>query len=133
MMVQRPSRTDHPTAAARLLDAVCAREFDDALGCLREDAVLRAVLPPRFLEATGREEIVGWFRTWFGAANEFEVVDRSHAEVAGRARLTWRFGLSPHPGNGDPRRHVIEQTLFCDEEDGAVTAIDLLCSGFRMD
>lgn len=134
-MAQRPSPTDgaalRSTTAEQLLDAICARDFERAGSCLDDDAVLRAVLPPRFLEASGRDEILGWFRKWFEQAQTFRVLDRSHADVAGRARIAWRFELSPHPGTDDPADHLIEQTLYCDEHNGAITAIDLLCSGFR--
>ena len=81
-MVQPPSPTDGPAptqnAAARLLDAICARDFERAATCLDDAAVLRAVLPPQFLEASGRDEILGWLRRWFEQADTFTVVDRSH-------------------------------------------------------
>lgn len=117
--------------AETLLDAMCARDFDRVVACLDPEVMMRAVLPPRFLEASGRDEVTSWFRKWFESAETFGELDRSATTVAGRSRITWRFEVSPHPGNGDPARQVIEQTLFCDERDGSITAIDLLCSGFR--
>ncbi len=119
------------TVTTQMLDAVCARDFDAAAGCLSADAQLRAVLPPRFLEAAGPDVIVGWLRTWFADATTFAVIDRSVGVVAGRDRLTWRFELAPHPGTGDTARHVIEQTMFCDIRDDRIERLDLLCSGFR--
>jgi hypothetical protein len=120
-----------PSSAVELLDAICSRDFDRATASLSESASLRALLPPRFLEAEGADEIVGWFRRWFEQAETFTVVDRDAGEVGGRNRLTWRFQLAPHPSNGDGTLHEIEQTLFCDVEDGKIQRIDLLCSGFR--
>lgn len=119
------------SVTTQLLDAVCARDFDAAADCLSVDVQLRAVLPPRFLEAAGPDDVVGWFRTWFADATTFAVIDRSVGVVAGRDRITWRFEVAPHPGTGDLASHVIEQTMFCDVRGGRIGRLDLLCSGFR--
>ena len=118
--------------ASELLDALCARDFDRLERCLSDEAQLRALLPPRFLEADGPAEIVGWFRRWFGQASTFTVVDRDAGAVGGRDQLRWRFRVAPHPTSGDTSVQEIEQTVFCDvAADGKVTRVDLLCSGFR--
>jgi hypothetical protein len=92
---------------------------------------MRAVLPPRIVEATGSDEVLQWFRRWYDTDQQADLVDCELGEVAGRARLSWRFRMSAHPVNGDPGSHLIEQVCFCDVEEGRIARIDLLCSGFR--
>lgn len=125
------SASDAPTAAEALVEAICTRDFAGLEALLSSDARLRGVLPPRMLEADGPAEILGWFRRWYEGAETFEVLDRTIDDVAGRTRASWRIGVTPHPVNGDPARHVIEQIVFCDASDGRIDQIDLLCSGFR--
>jgi hypothetical protein len=119
------------TTAIELRDALCARDFSSVGALLADDAVMRGLLPPRVIEATGRDEILGWFTKWFAGGDGFEVLGRDDETTAGRTRVTWRFRFDGHPVSGDAGTHEIEQTAFCDVVDGRVTRIDLLCSGFR--
>jgi hypothetical protein len=119
------------TAPAALLDAICDRDFDALASCLAPDAALRAVLPPRIVEAAGADEILRWFRRWYDTDHQVDLIDCELADVVGRARLSWRFRVAAHPVNGDPGPHLIEQVSYCDVEAGRITRIDLLCSGFR--
>jgi SnoaL-like protein len=117
--------------AIELRDALCERDFTAVAALLDEDAVMRGLLPPRTIEAKGRDEIVGWLTKWFAGGDGFEVLGRDDETTAGRTRVTWRFRFGSHPVSGEPGEHDIEQTAFCDSADGRVTRIDLLCSGFR--
>ena len=112
-------------------NALCERDFDAVAASFTEDAVLRGMLPARVIEATGRDEIMGWFRKWFANAEAFEVIDQSEATTGGRTRVTWRFRVGAHPVTGEAGVHVIEQTAYCDSTEAGITKIDLLCSGFR--
>ena len=115
----------------RFLDALCERDFDRVAACLSADVTLRAVLPPRFIDERGATEIMMWLRRWYDGPSQYQGLDRQIDTVAGRARLSWRMRAEPHPVNGDPRGHVIEQIVFCDHDGDTVTGLDLLCSGFR--
>jgi hypothetical protein len=117
--------------AIEFRDAMCVRDFSAAAGLLADNAVMRGLLPPRIIEATGPDEILGWLRKWFAEGDGFEVLDRGAETTAGRTRVTWRFRFDGHPVTGDAGAHDIEQTAFVDVVDGRITAIDLLCSGFR--
>ncbi|MDQ2651185.1 MAG: hypothetical protein M3Z03_16725 [Actinomycetota bacterium] len=121
---------DHGPAGA-LLDAICERDMVAVEALLATGATLRAVLPAKIVEAEGRDEVMPWLRKWYDGPVDYQLLDRSMADVAGRARLSWQMRASGHPVNGDPQPHQIEQTVFCDEDGGTVTRIDLLCSGFR--
>jgi hypothetical protein len=119
------------SAAIEFRDALCARDFAAVGALLAGDATMRGLLPPRVIEANGRDEILGWLTKWFAGGDGFEVLGRDDDVVAGRTRVTWRFRFGAHPVSGAAGAHDIEQTAFCDVEDGRVTRIDLLCSGFR--
>jgi hypothetical protein len=117
--------------AIELRDALCARDFSAVSALVDEDAVMRGLLPPRVIEANGRDEILGWLTKWFAGGDGFEVLGRDDETTAGRTRVTWRFRFTSHPVSGEAGDYDIEQTAFCDSSDGRVTRIDLLCSGFR--
>jgi hypothetical protein len=90
------------------------------------------MLPPGPMDWNGAEEVAGVFGSWFGDAEEFELVDAAVGEVGGRLHLSWRLRVRPAPfGIGDGW-HVIEQQAYADAAD-TIDTLDLLCSGFRPD
>jgi hypothetical protein len=90
----------------------------------------RALLPGGPSEWQGPGETADILRSWFGGAEQFEVIDAAVGEVAGRLQMTWRIRLRPAPfGIGDGW-HLIEQHAFADAGDN-IAALDLVCSGFR--
>lgn len=118
--------TDGP-AARRLLDAITSRDFASVEAALAAGAHMRALLPSGLVEVTGRDAIAERLRAWFGGANPFEVLSATAEPVAHRYGIGYRFRLRPPGARLDT---VIEQHLFCTAENGAVEAIDLLCTGF---
>jgi hypothetical protein len=119
-----------PVPADALIAAVCHREFDAMARLLTPDVKMRAVLPSRYLEAVG-DEVVAWFTRWFGSTERFEAIDARSDNIAGRARVQWRFHVAPHPVTSAPGWHEIEQVAFCDTSAGSISRIDLVCSGYR--
>ena len=119
-----------PVPADAFIAAVCDREFDAMQRLLAPDVRMRAVLPSRYLEAVG-EEVLGCFQHWFGTAERFEVIDAGSHNVAGTARVQWRFRAAPHPLTGTPGWYEIEQIAFCDTRAGSIARIDLVSSGYR--
>ena len=83
-------------------------------------------LPP----CPARDETADVFRSWFGTADRFEVVDATVGEIGGRLQMTWRLRLRPAPFDIGASWHVIEQHAFLDVAD-TISTIDLVCSGFR--
>jgi hypothetical protein len=135
MMRSNPAATPSadrmsPVPADALVAAVCEREFDTIGRLLTPNARMRAVLPSRYLEAVG-DEIVEWFTRWFGTAQRFEEIDARSDNIAGKARVQWRFHAAPHPVTGAPGWHEIEQVAFCETSAGSISRIDLVCSGYR--
>jgi SnoaL-like domain len=112
------------------LEALANRDFDQLAATLRSNVRFRALLPPGPMEWQGPEAVAETFHSWFGEAREFELVDATVGEVGGRLHLSWRLRVRPAPfGIGDGW-HVIEQHAYA-EADAAISALDLLCSGFN--
>jgi hypothetical protein len=108
------------------IEALATRDFEAMAGCLDTDVRLRALLPRGPCERRGRDEVVGQFRSWFGVADELELVDATVGEVGSRLYLRWRVGLAPVGAQG--RHRLVEQHAFATT--GAnISALDLLCSG----
>jgi hypothetical protein len=112
------------------LEALANRDFDQLAATLGSNVRFRALLPPGPIEWQGPEAVTEAFRSWFGEADEFELVDATVGEVGGRLHLSWRLRVRPAPfGIGDGW-HVIEQHAYA-EADAEIGALDLLCSGFN--
>jgi hypothetical protein len=112
------------------LEALANRDYGLMARTLGASVRLRAMLPPGPMDWEGPADVADVFRSWFGEAEDFELVDASVGEVGGRLHLSWRLRVRPAPfGIGDGW-HVIEQQVYADAGD-TITSLDLLCSGFR--
>jgi hypothetical protein len=112
------------------LEALANRDYQQMAATLAPQARFRAMLPPGPMNWDGADTISGVFSSWFGEAEDYELVDAAVGEVGGRLHLSWRLRIRPAPfGIGDGW-HVIEQQAYADAGD-TIDAIDLLCSGFR--
>ena len=112
------------------LEALAARDYVQMATALSPDVRFRAMLPPGPMDWNGADEVAGVFTSWFGDADDFELIDATVGEVAGRLHLSWRLRVRPAPfGIGDGW-HVIEQQAYVDAVE-TIDTLDLLCSGFR--
>jgi hypothetical protein len=118
------------SVAGSFLEGLTARDFEHLAGTLDPGVRLRALLPGGPGEWHGREAAAAVLRSWFGAAERFDVVDATVGEVAGRLQLVWRIRLRPAPFDLGDGWHLIEQHAFVDAAD-RITGVDLVCSGFR--
>ena len=130
------SVTDGPQPVARwsvggvFLEAFANRDYQQMAGTLSPDVRFRAMLPPGPMDWNGADEVAGVFSSWFGEAEDFELIDATVGEVGGRLHLSWRLRVRPAPfGIGDGW-HVIEQQAYADAGD-TIAALDLVCSGFH--
>ena len=131
-----PFESNTPTATGwsvggLFLEALAARDFTGMSECLEPAATMRALLPPGLVECHDATQIIESIRSWFGEAEEFEVLDGTVGEVGGRLHVAWRLRLRPTPW-GDDTWHVIEQQAYLRAGE-RIDAIDLLCSGFQPD
>ena len=117
-------------AAGQFIAGFAARDLDVVAGTLADDVRFRALLPRRFLDLEGRAAFRATLETWFGSADQWELVEAVLGEVAGRIHLRWRLRLS-RPDLG-PGTFVVEQQVYADAgSDGALRDVALLCTGFR--
>lgn len=114
------------------LEALTTRDYDQMASTLSAGVRFRAMLPPGPMDWSGAEEVAGVFASWFGDAEDFELLDATVGEVGGRLHLSWRLRVRPAPFDIGDGWHVIEQQAYADATE-TIEALDLLCSGFRPD
>jgi len=110
----------------RMVDALEAVDRTGLDAVLAEDVTLRASLPRRDVQCSGRAEaaelMLGWFRDGTGIVRVGHTVER----VADVWHVAWRFTLCEAGAD-----LVVEQHAYCTVAAGGIVAIRLLCSGFR--
>jgi hypothetical protein len=116
--------------AGAFLESLAVQDFAQLGGALAADARLRALVPSGLREWTGAEGIAGQFTRWFGATEDFELVEATVGEVGGRLHLHWRMRLrAERLGAG---WFTVEQQVYADtDESGRIVRLDLLCTGYR--
>ena len=124
MTARRSSATD---LGDQFVAALAERNFDRLAGTLAPDVQLRALIPPGPVQLSGAEAAAARFATWFGNSDRLELIHSGSDEVGDRLHVFYRLRVD-RPG--DPWR-IIEQHLFCAFDDRGITALDLVCSGFR--
>ena len=112
------------------LEALAIRDYALMARTLAPTVRFRAMLPPGPMDWEGAAEVAGVFSSWFGDANDFEVVDATVGEVGGRLHMSWRLRVRPAPFGIGEGWHVIEQQAYADAAQ-AIESLDLLCSGFH--
>jgi hypothetical protein len=118
--------------ASVFVDDLAGQDFRGLAECLAPDIRLRALLPGGPREWTGVPAVADRFARWFGDTEQHEVQDCAvdeALEVLGRIHLRWRFRLqAARLGAG---WFVVEQLAYADAgDDGRITGLDLLCSGY---
>ncbi|TML87950.1 MAG: hypothetical protein E6G06_16965 [Actinobacteria bacterium] len=126
---------DNPTVArwsvgGVFLEALANRDYQRMATTLAPGVRFRAMLPPGPMDWEGSEVVGGVFRSWFGEAEDFELIDATVGEVGGRLHLSWRLRVRPAPFDVGAGWHVIEQQAYADAGD-TIDSLDLLCSGFH--
>jgi TusA-related sulfurtransferase len=130
----RPARhADHTSrtraAAKRFVDAVAATDLHGMVAALAPDVRLRYLIPPGPGEIVGAAAVAAKYLQWFGAADAIRAQSVLVEPLAERISVRYRFLLHREGHEG---WEVIEQQAYLDIDDGLrITAIDLLCSGFR--
>ncbi len=114
------------------LEALANRDFQQLAATLSSSVRFRAMLPSGPMDWDGPKQVADAFGSWFGGAEDFELVDATVGEVGGRLHLSWRLRVRPAPFGMGGGWHVIEQQVYADATE-TIDALDLLCSGFRPD
>jgi TusA-related sulfurtransferase len=95
--------------------------------CFHHDVRMRAIVPSGFQELSGAPAVIAKLNSWFEDAESIQVLQKNVYRVADRLHVRYRFRT--HYSNGET--DIIEQDAYFDLLEGAIAAIDLLCSGFR--
>lgn len=123
---------EHRAVASAFVDGLAAQDFSRLTESLAPDVRLRALLPGGPREWSGAEAVADRFARWLGDTEQHEVQDRAVddvLDVLSRVHLRWRFRLqAARLGAG---WFVVEQHAYADVgDDGLITGLDLLCSGY---
>ena len=115
---------------ARFLEAFTDRDYERLAAALSSTVHFRALLPPGPREEDGPEAVADFFRSLFGSAEDFELLDATLGAVAHRLHLSWHLRLRPAPFDIGEEWHTVEQQAFATlGAGGTIEALDLLCSG----
>jgi hypothetical protein len=114
---------------AMVVAALTERDFGRLARALAPEVRMRALTPSGCVELSGAEPAAARFASWFGESNGLELVHSGSDEVGDRLHVFYRLRVK-RPGD---LWKVIEQHLFCALDEGRITALDLVCSGFRPD
>jgi hypothetical protein len=120
-----PSSIPYP--ASDLAGALVAGDFDRLTTMLTADVHMRALIPPGPVELSGATAAAAKFASWFGGSKSLELVRTGSDEVGDRLHVFYRLRVKRR---GDPTS-IVEQHLFCSLDEGRITSLDLVCSGFR--
>jgi len=105
--------------------ALRAADFAGLGQCLAPDVRMRAVLPSRFADASGRDEAVALLREWLGGELGFAVLAASSGAVEDVLRLDYRVRIS------GPEPCLMEQHGYCRVGPDGIADLRLVCSGWR--
>jgi hypothetical protein len=126
MSTQRSSASD---LGKGLITALAERDFPRLANTLTLDVRMRALIPPGPVEVSGAEAAAAKFAAWFADAEELELIRSGSDAVADRLHVFYRLRVKK-PGD---HRKIVEQHLLCAVHDDRISALDLVCSGFRPD
>jgi hypothetical protein len=108
------------------LEFLGRRDYDGMASCLADDVLFRAMTPGGFRDASGPADTIGVLRDWWDNVDIFEVQASAVDGIGDRMRIAYRLRI-----HDEEAWAVVEQQSYCDVDDRAIRAIDLLCSGFR--
>jgi hypothetical protein len=112
--------------AARFLEALSRRDFEDLAATFAPDGRLRGLVPSALREADGREAVAERFGIW-NDGEEWELLESDVEDFADVVKLRWRVAAT-YPGQG---RTVYEQTAYAEIGAGGIAWMNLVCSGER--
>jgi SnoaL-like domain len=114
---------------SRLVAALAERDFLRLAETLTPDVRMRALIPPGPIELSGADTAAAKFSSWFADAEEFELIRSDSNTVADRLHVFYRLRVKK-PGD---HNKIVEQHLLCAFDNDRISALDLVCTGFRPD
>ena len=116
------------TIAERFVRAIAEKDREQLLRLLAPDVDFRGMTPGRFWETDRAETLVDdVLFTWF-APDEVveEVLAVDTGWLADREHVSYRFVVRTPDG-----KHLVEQQAYLTVDDGRITWLRSMCSGFR--
>ncbi|HEV7148959.1 MAG TPA: hypothetical protein VGN48_18360 [Pedococcus sp.] len=123
-----PSAATGPALSARLVRAIAAQDPAGLRALFSTPVTFRAVTPRRFWDAQTPQEVVDIvLGTWFGPDTTITEIRAVDTDLVGDvAKVSYRLAVDLESGPS-----VVEQVAYYSEQDGAITQLRLVCSGFR--
>ena len=113
--------------AGRLIDALAAGDRDALAATLDPRVRLRALLPSRSVDLTGRDEAVAELLRWFAGVPEVAPEERTVTEIGDVVGFGFRFALRGVVGG----ERAVGQQGYATVTAGRMTTVCVICSGFR--
>lgn len=123
-------RTDAVGIAESFLGRFTTGDFEGTGILLDPDIEMRALLQDGPQKYTGRKEVMGRLKWWFGTGEDIQTTHAKARAVEDRIELSYGFRILNAMDGGKRGWHSIEQRAFCDIGT-TIEHIDLVCSGFR--
>ena len=116
-----------PSLGELFARAVAAKDHDEVRHLLDADLDFRAMTPGRIWEADGPEDVVQALRLWFGDSDHIEAVEAVESDhFADRERVGYRLRVRNPDGV-----HLVEQQAYLSQQDGRISWLRVMCSGYR--
>ena len=113
--------------AERFLHALEARDFDGIASCFAPNGRLRALVPTALREDEGSQAVAERFRYWLGDMTDFALSDTAVEEFVDRLHIRYRMrGVDLEDGAVTSEQHA-----YLTLEGDTITAMNLVCSGWR--
>lgn len=113
------------TTGGLLVAALARQAWDELAACLDEAVVFRALIPRGPRNADDRAGAAGYFQKWFGDSDQLILLASEVRPMHDRLHISYRFR------SHEDQWYIVEQHAYCVVENGNITQMDLLCSGFR--
>ncbi len=120
------TRPDLQTAQ-RFVDALGVGDWEGVRASLAADVRLRALVPERLREEEGSDAVIERFRFWWADLADLRLLDAAVEPMADQVRVRYRLAATD-PEDGPV---VVEQQCYLTVEDGRITKINSVCSGFQ--
>jgi hypothetical protein len=124
-----PAHAPELAVAGSFLDALAAGDYPRMASALAPAARLQALVPRGVREWSGADEVCAAFASWFGDADELQMLDIDAGAVGARLHMHWRIRMSA--ARLGPGWFVVEQHAYAETDSSrAISELRLLCSGY---
>ena len=113
------------SVGAEFIAALAQQDWAYVRSLLDPHLSFRVLTPRALREANDVAGAVAWLTRWFGDVEELTTLRSEVSMMHDRISVGYRFHLHKD------RWYVIEQRGYIDVADGKITALNLICSGFR--